>query len=218
MKHRRGADALRVAILSWAAFVLGHDLLFLLTYGSSYDAVLARTGHGEHWSITAAVVAGLAVALAVGCLARLRALAAQARAHEAGGGRPDHGSLAHLGALILRTWPRVTGLTVAIFIINENLERLSAGLGLPGLTVLGALGYLGTFSVLSAFALLVAIIEALYRWRRDVLLERVRAAGAHSGRPARASSPHQLPWVERRHAAIAGHRIAGRAPPLVALA
>jgi len=206
-----------VGILSWAAFVLGHDLVFLLTYGAAYDAMLARTGHGEHWSITVAAVVGLAVALAVGCAVRLRALAGQARALEGGRGRWVGGSRADLGVAVLRLWPRMAGLTVAIFVVNENLERLSAGLGLPGLTVLDSLGYVGTLAVLAGCSLVVAVLEALYRWRRDVLLARVRAAAARSGRPAPSAAPRRLPWVERRHAAVAGHRIVGRAPPRAAL-
>jgi hypothetical protein len=215
MKHRRGADVVRIGILSWAAFVLGHNLIFLLTYGPSYDAALARTGHGAHWSITVTVVAGLAVALAIGCVARLQALARQARELEPSDGGLMGGGPSDLGKAILRAWLVIAGLTLAIFVLNENVERLAAGLGLPGLAVLDSLGYIGSVAVLVGTSLLVAVLEGLYRWRRDVLIARVRVAAARHGRAALAVLP-LLPWVERRHAAISGYRITGRAPPLTA--
>src|SRR5436189_46098 len=47
MLGARTRDRTRGGILALVAFVLAHNLLFLLRYGSSYSAFLERTGHGR---------------------------------------------------------------------------------------------------------------------------------------------------------------------------
>ena len=64
MIDRTWRDRGRLGILVAVTFVLAHDVAFLLTYGSSWQALLARTGHGDGWTETVLVVAGLSVALA----------------------------------------------------------------------------------------------------------------------------------------------------------
>ena len=58
-------DRFRLAALAAVAFVLAHDLVFLLTDGGSYGLALARTGHGDQWTGTVIVVAALAAGLAI---------------------------------------------------------------------------------------------------------------------------------------------------------
>ena len=58
-------DQFRLAALAAVAFVLAHDLVFLLTDGGSYGLALARTGHGDQWTGTVILVAALALSLAI---------------------------------------------------------------------------------------------------------------------------------------------------------
>ena len=103
--------------------------------------------------------------------------------------------------------------SLALFVVVENLEHLSVGLAAPGLGVLGSVQYHGVIGVFVLVSLVAALIDALYRWRRDVLIARIEAARARLARlPARVAR-RALPWVDLRHAAIIGHRISGRAPP-----
>jgi hypothetical protein len=100
-----------------------------------------------------------------------------------------------------------------LFVVVENLERMSVGLPAPGLEVMGSLGFPGIAVLFVLVAAVTALVEALYRWRREVLLARIEAARTRRTRTAATSGRPTAPWVDRRHAAIAGHRIAGRAPP-----
>src|SRR2546428_13621896 len=84
MLGARTRDRTRGGILALVAFVLAHNLLFLLRYGSSYSAFLERTGHGSAWASTVLIVAALATGLALASTARLVALSAIAGQLEAG--------------------------------------------------------------------------------------------------------------------------------------
>src|SRR2546426_2600121 len=84
MLGARTRDRTRGGILALVAFVLAHNLLFLLRYGSSYSAFLERTGHGSAWASTVLIVAALATGLALASMARLVALSAIAGQLEAG--------------------------------------------------------------------------------------------------------------------------------------
>ena len=119
-------------------------------------------------------------------------------------------------ALVLglrRAWLAIFPISLALFIVVENVERTSAGLPAPGLDVMGSLGFAGIAVLFGIVAGVTALVDALYRWRRDVLLARIESSRRHLARSTPAGARPNAPWVERRHAAIAGHRIAGRAPP-----
>jgi hypothetical protein len=76
--QRRSRDLVALAALSLAALVLGHDLIFLLTYGAGVGVGLQHTGHGFAWLVTvvtAAMVAGTMSALAIRRLVVLSRLA-----------------------------------------------------------------------------------------------------------------------------------------------
>ncbi len=213
MIDRIWRDRGRLGILVAVTFVLAHDLAFLLTFGSSWDAVLARTGHGDRWTETALVVVGLAGALAVAGIARLAWLARMARRLD--GGRSTAPQVGR-GALVQglrRAWLAIFPISLALFVVVENVERMSVGLPAPGLDVMGSLGFAGIVALFAIVAGVTALVDALYRWRRDVLLARIEASRRHLARPAAVGALPNAPWVEHRHAAIAGHRIAGRAPP-----
>ena len=213
MIDRTWRDRARLGLLAAVTFVLAHDIAFLLTFGSSWQAVLARTGHGNAWNDTALVVLGLAVALAIAGLARLGRLARMARC--LGGGRSTAPQAGH-GALVQglrRAWLAIFPVSLALFIVVENVERMSAGLPAPGLDVMGSLGFAGIAVLFGIVAGVTALVDALYRWRRAVLIARIEAARRCPARASAVGARPGVPWVERRHAAIAGHRIAGRAPP-----
>jgi hypothetical protein len=175
--------------------------------------VLARTGHGNAWNETVVVVAGLAVALAFAGLARLAWLARMARRLDGGRSTAPRVGRGPLVQGLRRAWLAIFPISLALFIVVENVERMSAGLPAPGLDVMGSLGIAGIALLFGIVAGVAALVDALYRWRRAVLIARIAAARRRPARAAAVGARPNMPWVERRHAAIAGHRIAGRAPP-----
>jgi hypothetical protein len=207
-------DRLRLAALAVVALVLAHDLVFLLTDGSGgYGVALAQTGHGTQWTATVVVVAALAISLTIFGTARLISLTHEARELEGHGASVRSGRTTDLAGHLVQAWLVILPVSLALFVLVENLEHLSAGLPAPGLAVLGSVEYHGVLGVFALVSLLAALVEALYRWRRDVLIARIQAARARlARRPARVAR-RALPWVDLRHAAIIGHRISGRAPP-----
>lgn len=206
-------DRARLGILAAVTFVIAHDLAFLLTYGSSWQALLARTGHGDGWADTVLIVAGLAAALAFAGLWRIARLARMARRLGRGGSLAPRGGTRALGGHLRRSWLAIFPVSLVLFIVVENLERMSVGLPAPGLDVMGSLGFPGIAVLFVLVAAVTALVDALYRWRREVLLARIQAARTRRTRTAATNGRPNAPWVERRHAAIADHRIAGRAPP-----
>ena len=205
-------DRARLGMLAAVTFVLAHDLAFLLTYGSSWQALLARTGHGDGWTDTVLIVAGLAAALAFAGAWRIARLARTARRLDGGDFAPRAGARALLGHL-RRAW-------LAIFPRRSccsSSSRTSSGCRWasprPGSTSWGRSGSRGSRCSSLLVAAGTALVDALYRWRREVLLARIEAARSRRTRTAATNGRPNAPWVERRHAAIADHRIAGRAPP-----
>jgi hypothetical protein len=213
MIDRIWRDRARLGLLAAVTLVLAHDIAFLLTFGSSWQAVLARTGHGNAWNETVVVVAGLAVALAFAGLARLAWLARMARRLDGGRSTAPRVGRGPLVQGLRRAWLAIFPISLALFIVVENVERVSAGLPAPGLDVMGSLGIAGIALLFGIVAGVAALVDALYRWRRAVLIARIAAARRRPARAAAVGARPNMPWVERRHAAIAGHRIAGRAPP-----
>jgi hypothetical protein len=213
MIDRTWRDRARLCLLAAVTFVLAHDIAFLLTYGSSWQALLARTGHGNAWNETVLVVVGVAMALAVAGLARLAWLARMARRLDGGRSAAPRAGGSALVQGLRRAWLAIFPISLVVFVVVENVERVSAGLPAPGLDVMGSLGFAGIAVLFGIVAGVAALIDALYRWRRAVLIARIEAARRRPARAAAVGARPDVPWVERRHAAIAGHRIAGRAPP-----
>ena len=203
-----------VALVAVGALV-GHDAVFAAQYGlgEQREAVLAATAH-DYWpmfGVLALLVGGLGLAAAAVVLVRLhRAL------HGLPAVRPPTGTPAYAGEL-LRLWPRLFLAVTLVFTLQENVEHLAAGLGLPGLWVLSWPAYPLALPVLAAVTLLLATAGAGLRWRTQVLAGRLAAARAVSRRRAAARLTPAGRW--RLVAAIVAHaRIlarpdAGRAPP-----
>lgn len=194
-------------------FALAHNLVFLATFGGGSGQALARTGHGVQWTATVVVVAILALALGAAGALRLAQLSRLARDIDHGGVSSARPGIGDLVEHLVRAWLVILGCALLLFVGAENVEHVIAGLPAPGLTVLGSGGYQAALTIFASVALLAALVDALYRWRRDMLAARIEAGRARWAR-SRGSMPRpQIPWVERRHGAIVGHRIAGRAPP-----
>jgi hypothetical protein len=192
------------------ALVLAHNVVFLATYGRRYGEALARTGHDAAWTTAFAIALCLGLALLALGTWQLRRLSRQARSVAAGAGPRDPGLgdfAAHLGRLFLG----LTASTIALFVAQENLEHVALGDPLPGVEVLVRNGSPVAIVVIAAVALGVAIVGALFRWRRDVLIARI-AASRGRWRLGRAE-PRRSQEVDRRPQLALGGSIAGRAPP-----
>ena len=69
-----------------------------------------------------------------------------------------------------------------------------------------------TALVISVVSFAVGFVAALYRWRLEVLVARIRALRVpHPVRPATSARPAQR--RERRPGSLIGRCLAGRAPP-----
>ena len=211
----RRRDLLSLATLAFAALILGHHLVFLTAYGPEYWTMLERTGHGPVWAVTVATAAILVGGLVVLAIRRLGSLRRLARAVEEERATVSDAGLPHLAAIVLRLWCLLVIASLALFVLNENLERMAVGVPAPGLAILvGGLGHTSPILVFAAVAGAVALVAGLYRWRRDVLLARVRAARPTWGRSSDAPLPRPV-LSDRRPRSFVGSRIAGRSPPLL---
>ena len=216
MSPSRWRDRARTSALALVVFVLAHDLIFLVTYGTDSGAALEATGHRSGWTATVALVVALALVLVITGAVRLAQLSQLARHVGRGGMRVQRVGDRTLVADLARRWVWILLGSLVLFVISENLEHLAVGMPPPGLAVLGSAAYDATLPIFAAVAFAAALIDALYRWRHDVLLARIVAACARWARSAGSTARPPVPWIDRRHGAIAGHRIAGRAPPLAA--
>lgn len=206
---RRAGFAGMVAV----ALVLAHNLVFLADYGTGYADALARTGHDASWSIAVLGVLALGAVLFMAAAWRLRALGALAQAAEVS---PQGAPLGYreLAGHLLPLWLRLTLVTTALFVLQENFEHLGGGGPIPGLGVLASGTYPNAFTIIAVVALGVALVGALFRWRRDVLVARI-AAATFRWRPVTGCSVRSsLDGIACRLGSILGRRLAVRAPPV----
>ena len=204
-------------VLQLGALVLAHQLVYLARYGSLYGEALVHAGHGDAWNAAVLTSLLLAAGLVGLGLARLHQLGVLVRRAPESGGRP-RGALpgrALLGAF-LRLAPRVAVLQLVLLTTQENIEHAAMGQPVPGAGILLSPEYAGGAWIAIAVALVVSLVAALFTWRRDVLLARLRAARAAMPR-ASASAPRRT-GVEGRHpvASVLGRLSALRAPPALA--
>ncbi len=211
----RQLGRLRFAALVAVGMLLAHDAVFAAQAALAQrgDPTLAAGVH-DYWpvfTVLALLAGGLGLATAVAVLLRL---------HRSLRGlpvlRPPEGTPGYAGEL-LRLWPRLFGAVTLAFVVQENLEHVAAGRGLPGLWVLSWPDYPLALPVLFGATFLLAAAGAWLRWRTDILAGRLVAARAAAVR-----------WRHRRlvpagrwalvAALVAHERIllrpdAGRAPP-----
>ncbi len=192
------------------AFVLAHDLIFIAAYGSGYQAALLRTGHGAVWEPAVLSVLVLGASLLAIALWRLHRLGILARSADRTSLAP---ALRSVPGRVARLWLWLTTSTIVLFVLEENVERARMGAALPGLGVLASSAYPNALLTIAIVSFSVALVGALIRWRRDILVARLNT-GRRRWPTVRGETPR--PWPRRSplwHGSILGRSLAGRAPP-----
>ena len=210
--RRRMTGLVAAAALHAVALVLAHELVYLSRYGSRFGEALVHSGHGSGWSAAVTTSLALATALLLVSILRLAWLGALVRRHEAGV-TPAPLDLRPLALTWLRLAPRLAMLTVVILTVQENFERAAIGQSMPEPSILLTAEYAGGIWIALAVGALVALVAALFDWRRRTLLARLRAAHAALPRPS-AGQPPRPALIETPAISIIGRRSALRAPPL----
>ena len=200
------------AVLSLAVLVIAHNLVFLLTYGADYGVALARTGHDGRWSETVRVVLALAGLLLAAGAARLIWLARLVRRL----GRTDQDRRLRVATYVralLPLWARVFAIAMLLYLVQENYERWTVGLGLPGLSVLGSFDVAGPVLVFLVASLVVSAVATLFECGITELEAELAAIRGHRAQgvvyPVRRRRPEPI----RPSSSILGRNLAGRAPP-----
>ncbi len=204
---------LGLSVLVLATLALAHQLIYVVAHGAgdSYRQAMTAAGHDTYWSsfvLAVGIVSGVLLAVA---FTQLRRLTMLARAASVGSLTVRDESPRALLRIVTPLWARVTVVTTIAFLIQENVEVATVGHAMPGL---GAIAGEHALAVpfIASVALVVAFVRGLVRWRRDILLARLRSA-----RRPRASADIVLrPVVEAiAPTGIDGARRNGvRAPPL----
>jgi hypothetical protein len=203
------------ALLGFLAFVLGHDLVFVATYGSRYLDGLHQTGHDASWIVIVLGASLVTGAIAISTAWRLQHLAGLARELDGGRFVVAKGSAIDLGRRVLIRWLVIAPIAIASFVLAENAEHLRSGVAAPGLTVLGSPEYTAFAPlILVLAALLVAVAAGLVSWQRDNLIARITAAGSRRPRHREHSTRQPARRTLSRPGSILGARLAGRAPPV----
>jgi hypothetical protein len=211
MRPSRGLLAV-AATMSPLAFVLSHNLAYLLSAGDEVSVVLRATGHGAAWFDSVRAVIAVSALLGVAGIVRLIALWRAARRLERGTGRPAHTRWRGFGPLLLRTWLCLLLTTTLWFVLQENIERLAIGQAAPLLGVLLEGGPIGALAVIALVSLLTAIVGTLFRWGVAALMERISAARRATGRQRPAAT--RRPAGRRAHpSALLARHLGLRAPP-----
>jgi hypothetical protein len=201
------------AVLSLAALVIGHNLVFLLTYGADYGVALARTGHDSRWSETVRVVLALAGLLLAAGAARLIWLVRLVRRL----GRTDQDRRPQVAAYVralLPLWARVFAIALFLYLVQENYERWSIGQPLPGLAVLDSSALVGPAGVFLLVSFAVAAVGALFIWGIAALEAIVEASRTRPPRSEECRRPRRPIEILGGVTSLLGRNLAGRAPPL----
>lgn len=179
MKRSWHSERVILAVLVLASLAVAHELIYLGAHGSgdAYRVAMTEAGHDGYWSNFVIAVGVVSAVLLVVGLAQLRRLARLASSSGAGTLRVRDESVGHLARLVLPIWARVATLTTIVFLLQENIETASVGHPMPGLYALGGQHDMA-LPLIVAVSFVVALTRALVRWRRDVLLARLRRAAS----------------------------------------
>jgi hypothetical protein len=215
---RRLGGLVAAAIVQLVALVLAHDLVFLARYGSNYNEALVHAGHGGTWAAAAQTSLALGVLLAAAGIYRLVRLRLLLREHAATpSSQPRRGQLP-LRSLVA-AWRRAAILiapaTIALLTIQENIERWAIHQPMPGPVVLLTPEYAGGLWIAFAVGVAAAFVVALFRWRRETLLARLRAARVREARSATTESRRTGVDIAPPVESLLGRRSALRGPPAV---
>jgi hypothetical protein len=220
MAYSDGVDRTRgrltiTALLGLVAFVVGHDLVFLATYGPRYLDGLHQTGHDGSWTVLVGLT--LLVALTVALIAAWRLQQLRGLAHGLEGGHVvlAVGNASELGRRVLVRSLPVALLAVGLFVLAENVEHLRAGAAAPGLAVLGSPEYTPFAPlILVGTALVIALVAGLVSWQRDRLAARIAAAERRPRLVGGRAVGRCVSERSSRPDSILGSRLASRAPPM----
>lgn len=202
--------------LVFATLALSHHIVYLLAHGNgpAYAKAMTQAGHDRYWTSFLIAVGGVSAALAMVSVHQLRRLARLAEAARIGGVQVRDASLWRLMAMIPPRWLQVTAGTTVAFVLQENVETVGMGVPMPGLGMVSG-DHLFAVPIIALVSLLLATVSALVRWRRDLLLARLRSTarplGPRSSQRRAASAPSR-----RRIATGSPHGV--RAPPPVVAA
>lgn len=200
--------------------LVAHDAVYAAQYGlgPDRDVALAATVHG-YWPAFV-VVTLLAVLVGVGA-----AISGFMRLHRLVRGLPSiptpPGRRQYLRE-VAHLWPRLLLVVAGAFMLQENLEHLAAGRGLPGLWALSGPDYPLAIPVLVAVTGLLAAVGGWLQWHRETLIRRLHAARVAVARRSHSSRVPHRRWA--LVAALVAHRWillrrdAERAPPSPAAA
>ena len=210
--RRRVPGLTFTAVIALAVLIVGHNMSFLMAYGSGYAAALARTGHDGRWDDTVLGVLATAGLLATAATMRLAhlCLIVVRRRPGAGAGRL---SIRAYFRVLVPLWARSFAVAAPLFVVQENFERWNAGLGLPGLAVLGSPGVIGPIPVFAFVSLLVAAVAALFKWGISTLEAQIAAGRIRAAVPQTTPASRLRPLPDRAAISILGRNLAGRAPP-----
>jgi multisubunit Na+/H+ antiporter MnhC subunit len=197
-------------VAALAVLVAGHNLVFLLTYGPDYALALAGTGHDGRWNETVRAVLTAAVLVAAAGTLRLVYLYRLVRRLNADGWE----RLSRRGYFrtLLQIWARLFAISTLLFLLQENYERWTVGLQLPGVGVLLSFDGAGPVVVFLLVSLVVGAVAALFEWGIAALEAQI-AVGHLRPRAASSPLPRRRPEPIRPSSSILGRNLAGRAPP-----
>ncbi len=189
MTARRLRQFAVVATLVLASLAASHELIYLLAHGpgAEYARAMQEGGHDRYWTTFILTVAVVSLGLVAVALRQIRRLSRQASMIRTGRLSVDDRGLGLLARLTARLWLLVGPATSVAFIVQENLETTTAGHPLPGMGVVSG-EHAVALPVIAFASLLVALIGALVRWGRHVLLARLR----RSLWPVRRRAPRTL--------------------------
>lgn len=194
-----------------ASLALSHHLIYLLAHGSgeSYSRAMTEAGHDRYWTGFLLVVALVSVVLTAVGVRQLRRLARLAAAARVGNIGVRNEGVDRYVRLVVPLWTRLMILTTLAFLLQENIETASVGQAMPGVGVVSG-EHAVALPIIAAVSLVIAAVRALVRWRRDVLLARLRSVRLSFGR-----QPKLQPLIEiiRPASPANGHRNGVRAPP-----
>lgn len=195
-----------------ASLAASHELIYLLAHGAGaeYARAMREGGHDRYWTSFVLIVAGISLVLAVVAVRQLRRLHQQASLVRAGRLDVDDRGLGLFARQAVRLWLLVSANTFVAFLAQENFETVTASHPLPGLDVVGG-EHAVALPVIAFVSLAVALVGALVRWGRHVLLARLhRSAGPVRRRAPRTLRPASISRP-RSSSAVRSHGL--RAPP-----
>lgn len=216
---RSRVDASRLAILAGlalAGLALGHEVTYLVAHGvNGFAAAMTERGHDRYWTsfLTVVVIAvGILGVIAVVQLRRLRRLAQLMRSNRQV--QVSDLGVARLFQLFGPLWLRVSVVVLLAYFAQENAEVGALGAPLPLVGVFAGEHWVALPSLILASGL-VAMVASLVRWRREVLLRKLRLVGPFR-RSAAARALRALIVIPA--SVLSARRNGVRAPPRAVIA